>query len=354
MKKQFSIVISTFLLICLNVVIVSAQDDETIRKELNIQYQKLAKAYVQRDLKTIAGLKTSDFHAVFPDGKVGDVKTMEQYSKQFLAVNQSPINVKFNIQKLTISENRLNAVAEVFQDATRYQNLIGKRRKVETSAVQHQIWTKTTKGWKLKLIDDVRDRKRFIDGKRVDPAKPYNPDDPAYIPDESGAFKIHDKTSPVWQTLEAYYKKTAEAVINKNLEATLQYRELLTIETPDGKLHPSAEVAESTKAQFKLNQNILKISNTILSLTTENNRAVAFVRQEFSRMQNLAGQLRRVDSSIAQTEVFTKTSEGWKVTYIKIPGLQIRYVDGRRVDPTKPYNPDVPAYNPDDNGAKKQ
>jgi hypothetical protein len=71
-------------------------------------------------------------------------------------------------------------------------------------------------------------------------------------------------------------------------------------------------------------------------------------------MQNLAGQLRRVDSSINQTEVFKKTPEGWKVIYIKIHGPQIRYVDGKRVDPSKPYNLADPPYNPEDNGTKKQ
>ena len=164
---------------------------------------------------------------------------------------------------------------------------------------------------------------------------------------QSRKFKVEDKAGPVWKALEGYYEKTAQAIINKDLETTLKFRELLTIETPDGKIHESEEVAESTKAQFKLNQNILKISNKILSLTTEGDEAVAVVEQEFSRMQNLAGQLRRVDSRITQTEIFVSTPEGWKVTYIEIPGVQQRYVDGKRVDPTKPYNPNDPPYNPD-------
>lgn len=346
MKKRMPIFLFIIAILCLNVV-TYAQGNTDIRKSLETQYQKLAQAYTQKDLKTVASLKTPDFHAVLPDGRVGDAKTMRQYSKEFLEINQSPINVKFNIQKLTVSENKLNAVAEVFQEVTRYQDLMGKRRKVETSAVQQQVWTKTRNGWKLKLIDDLRDRKRFIDGKRVDPEKPFNPSDQTFVPNESGAFKIHEKTSFVWQALETYYKVTADAITNKDLEATLKYRESLTIETPDGKIHPSTEIVESTKAQFKLNQDILKISVKILSLTTDSDRAVAFVAQEFSRMQNLAGQLRRVDSSINQTEVFKKTAEGWKVTYIKIHGPQIRYVDGKRVDPAKPYDPDAPAYTPD-------
>ena len=78
-----------------------------------------------------------------------------------------------------------------------------------------------------------------------------------------GEFKVHDKNSRVWKELQEYYKKTSEAIINKDLETTLKFRELLIIETPDGKRREGAEVAESTKAQFKLNQQILNISNTI-------------------------------------------------------------------------------------------
>jgi hypothetical protein len=43
----------------------------------------------------------------------------------------------------------------------------------------------TPEGWKLKLIDDVRPGAWIVDGKRVDPSKPYDPDAPPYKPDEN-------------------------------------------------------------------------------------------------------------------------------------------------------------------------
>jgi hypothetical protein len=81
---------------------------------------------------------------------------------------------------LTVSYNKFIAMAEIFQEAARYQDLAGKRRKVETSAIQREIWAKTPEGWKLKSVDNVHDQRKFVDGKRVDPAKPFNPDDPPY------------------------------------------------------------------------------------------------------------------------------------------------------------------------------
>ena len=185
MKRLLLITFVVLVTGCLNLTAVHAQDDPQVRKELEAQYKKLAEAHDKRDLKTIVGLKTADFHAIFPDGRVGDSKMMEQYSKQFLESNQPPYNIRVTIQKLTVSENKLIAVAEVLQEITRYRELAGKRRKVDTSVIQRETWAKTPEGWKLKSVDNVRDQKRFVDGRRVDPTKPYNPDDPPYNPDDT-------------------------------------------------------------------------------------------------------------------------------------------------------------------------
>jgi len=145
------------------------QDDAEIRKELETQYRRLAEAHDRRDLKAIVALKTGDFHAIFPDGRVGDSKVMEQYSRQFLESNEPPYDIRVTIQKLAVSENKLIAVAEVLQEATRYRQMDGQRRRVDTSVHQRETWAKTTEGWKLKSVDNVRDQKRFVDGKRVKP-----------------------------------------------------------------------------------------------------------------------------------------------------------------------------------------
>lgn len=184
MKKLLLVTIAGLITLSSGVATARAQDDAEVRRELEAQYRKLAEAHDRRDLKAIVALKTDDFHAIFPDGKVGDSKVMEQYSKQFLESNEPPYNIRVTIQKLTVSENKLIAVADVLQELTRYRDLAGKRRKVETSVLQRETWSKTAVGWKLKSVDDVHDQKRFVDGKRVDPTKPYNPDDPPYNPDE--------------------------------------------------------------------------------------------------------------------------------------------------------------------------
>jgi ketosteroid isomerase-like protein len=141
------------LLACLGALSAYAQDDAGVRSQLEAQYKRLAEAHDRKDLKTIVGLKTPDFHAIFPDGRVGDSKTMEEYSRQFLETNVPPFNIKFTIQKLTVSENQLIAIAEVLQETSRRREMAGKLRKVETSVVQRETWAKTADGWKLKCVD---------------------------------------------------------------------------------------------------------------------------------------------------------------------------------------------------------
>lgn len=52
----------------------TAQDDAGIRKELDARYEQLAEAHEREDLKAIVAMKTPDFHAIFPDGRVGAAK----------------------------------------------------------------------------------------------------------------------------------------------------------------------------------------------------------------------------------------------------------------------------------------
>ena len=189
MKKHLAVILIATVFVCLTAVPHRAQDDANVRRELENQYKKLAEAHERKDLKTIVGLKTADFHAIFPDGRVGDSRVMEQYSRQFLESNHPPFNLRFTIKKLDVSENGLIAVAEVFQELSRQREMAGKLRKVDTSVMQRETWAKTTEGWKLKSVDNVRDQKRFVEGKRVDPTKPYNPDDPPYQPVETGTGK---------------------------------------------------------------------------------------------------------------------------------------------------------------------
>src|SRR4026207_331934 len=114
---------------CSSLAAAQAQDDPEVRKELEAQYKKLAEAHDRQDLKAIVGLKTADFHSIFPDGRVGDSKVMEQYSRQFLEGNQPPYDIRVTIQSAPSSENKPTAVRATHQLAPRPRPLPGKRRR---------------------------------------------------------------------------------------------------------------------------------------------------------------------------------------------------------------------------------
>ena len=167
----------------------AAPDEADVRRALDAQYRKLAEAHDRKDLEAIAALKTEDFHAIFPDGRVGDVRTMQEYTRRFVTENQPPFGVRNTIREIAVSENGLIAVVTVFQQASRMRDMAGKRRRVETSVVQRETWSNRNGVWKLKLVDSVRDQRRFVDGKRVDPTTPYDPDAPPFVPDSTGSAR---------------------------------------------------------------------------------------------------------------------------------------------------------------------
>jgi uncharacterized membrane protein len=187
MKRSFLVALVLFVAVTRSV---SAEiEDATIKEQLDIQYKKLGQAHDRKDLKAIAALKTADFHAIFPDGKIGDVETMRAYTKRFLENNEPPYNIKITIQSLQLSENKLIAIASVLQEISRTRMIEGQRRKIDTSVLQDETWSKTAQGWKLKYVANVHDQKNFVDGKRVDPTKPYDPNAPPYQPDSTEAKK---------------------------------------------------------------------------------------------------------------------------------------------------------------------
>ncbi len=73
-------------------------------------------------------------------------------------------------------------IASKSRQWSRMQMKRGKLRRVDTEAIQTETWVNTKDGWKLKHIGDVKPGAWYVDGKRIDPSKPYDPDAPEYRP----------------------------------------------------------------------------------------------------------------------------------------------------------------------------
>ncbi len=169
------------LLLALSTV-AAAPPKRTVREEIEAQYAKLAAANARKDIAAIMALKSDTFYTIGPRGELNDRISMEAYSRRFLEPLLPPIEIRQTILDLKVSEHELVAIVTIHQEVSRFRELMGKRRKIETSVVQRETWVKQGGEWKLQFVDDEHDQRTVVDGKRMDPAKPYDPDAPPYVP----------------------------------------------------------------------------------------------------------------------------------------------------------------------------
>jgi len=158
---------------------------------------------------------------------------------------------------------------------------------------------------------------------------------------------VTDKSKPVRRALEAQYAKVAEAQFNEDLDAMRALRTPdFSVTTANGEIWDLEKSLAYSKAGFEQVEKNLHMSNTIEELDVHDGVAVAVVHQRWSRMQMKKGKLRRVDTEAVQTETWVETPDGWKLKHIGDvkPGVWI--IDGKRVDPSKPYDPDAPPFQP--------
>ncbi len=158
---------------------------------------------------------------------------------------------------------------------------------------------------------------------------------------------VRDKSKPVRRALEAQYTKVAEAQKNKDIEAMRALRTAdFTVKAANGETWDLEKSLNYSRAGFQQIQSVIEVSNTIETLTINGDEAVAVVHQRFSRMQVKAGKLRKVETEAQQRETWVNTPDGWKLKLIDDVRPGVWVVDGKRIDPSKPYNPDAPPFNP--------
>ena len=153
---------------------------EQARKQLEAEYAKLADANRRKDLAAILALRASDCGSSNPEAGRFNCEQMAEYSRRLV---EEVVEVKrLSNSILDLEVQGSEARATVLQQFARTQRKAGQLRNIETMAVQRETWVRTRHGWKLKFVDNIHGRRWYVDGKRVDPHKPYNPDDPPYHP----------------------------------------------------------------------------------------------------------------------------------------------------------------------------
>ncbi len=160
--------------------VVLRDKSKPVRSALEEQYAKISEATRKKDLVALLALRTPDFTVKTAKGETWSYEQSADYVKRGFEQVQSIVSLSFTIGTISVSGNE--AAAIIHQQWARMQMMKGKLRRVDTSAVQRETWINTPEGWRLKLIDDVHPGAWFVDGKRVDPSKPYDPGAPPYEP----------------------------------------------------------------------------------------------------------------------------------------------------------------------------
>lgn len=153
---------------------------ESVRKQLAKQYEREEAANKNKDVAALLALRASDCSADLSGGTHSNCEDMEKYTRQLIAELGTVASLTNTILALRLEGD--TAVATVAQHFVRTQTKLGKQRNIDTSAVQDETWVQTPQGWKLKFVANVHGRRWYVDGKRVDPRKPYDPDAPPYNP----------------------------------------------------------------------------------------------------------------------------------------------------------------------------
>jgi ketosteroid isomerase-like protein len=149
--------------------------------------------------------------------------------------------------------------------------------------------------------------------------------------------------------IEARYRQLADAIRRKDVEG------ILALQAPDfSSINPEsgtfdyAAMERYTRRLTAAMDSVIHIRNVIRSFEAHGDTAVADVCQELSRLQRLGdSRPHRIDTSVLQRETWVRLADGWKRLHVSdVHGMRW-FVDGVRIDPSKPYTPGAPAYAPE-------
>jgi hypothetical protein len=144
----------------------------SVMKELEAVFAERAKAVKNIDAEAQVAQVSPDYSATEPNGQTLNYEQIVAYIR--MGPQQIILVLDFNliIESLTIrgDEAIVDARQKNFSRTQRLRD--GNVHNVLTGVLQREIWVRTSKGWKLKRVDNLRERVFLVDG------KPFNPNAP--------------------------------------------------------------------------------------------------------------------------------------------------------------------------------
>ncbi|HEX8064545.1 MAG TPA: nuclear transport factor 2 family protein [Allosphingosinicella sp.] len=141
----------------------AAASDAALRRALGSAYARNRAALLARDAAAVIALRTADFEVVTPDGARHGAAEMAEFSRNLLANVERWEALSFDIESVVRRGDE--AAAEIRQHSIRLMRRpTGKVERVENWVVQRETWVKTSAGWRMRRVDNIRDQRVLIDG----------------------------------------------------------------------------------------------------------------------------------------------------------------------------------------------
>ena len=161
------------------------QRADAARAGVIAQYDSLAVAIRRRDLAGIMAIQDSAFTSIGVRGEFSDYQAAREYSRRLVTTFDTVYHVQNKIRRFELrGADADTAVVDVCQELSRLQRIGGNEpRRVDTSALQTETGVQRQPGaWRRVRVENVHGTRWFVDGKRVDATRPYDPAAPPYEP----------------------------------------------------------------------------------------------------------------------------------------------------------------------------
>lgn len=148
--------------------------------------------------------------------------------------------------------------------------------------------------------------------------------------------------------IETQYQRLAVAIRRNDVDSILALQAPdFSSNNPEAGRFDRAAMEQYTRRLASAIDSVMHIDNMIRNFQAHGDTAVADVCQEFSRIQRLGdSRPHRIDTSVLQRETWVRKTDGWKrLRVTDVHGMRW-FVDGVRIDPSRPYASGMPAYVP--------
>ena len=151
-----------------------------VRAALEKRYAGMRDAYFARDSSAVLATRLPDTFSITPAGDTLQAEAIRAYIRASFEQVEATLALDWRLGVIDVHGD--TAAVDVDQHWVRRQQKGGAVRHVDTRARQRETWIRKRDQWYVWRIDRIQPGEWRVDGKRVDPSRPYDPEAPEYRP----------------------------------------------------------------------------------------------------------------------------------------------------------------------------